>query len=56
MICNKCRICSKFPFCNVKESLDGNCGEFEPKVLGTFIDEKLFKIRQEEVYNKIKEK
>lgn len=27
-ICNKCRNCGKFPFCNVTESKDGNCGEY----------------------------
>lgn len=32
-ICDKCRTCGKFPFCNVKESKDGNCGEYiKPKV------------------------
>ncbi len=27
-ICDKCRTCSKFPFCSVTESKDGNCGEY----------------------------
>ena len=54
-ICNKCRTCGKFPFCNVTESLDGKCGTYEPKALGTFIDKKLSKIRQNEINNKIKE-
>lgn len=27
-ICDKCRTCGKFPFCNVTESKDGNCGEY----------------------------
>lgn len=27
-ICKKCKTCSKFPFCKIEESKDGNCGEY----------------------------
>lgn len=27
-ICDKCKTCGKFPFCNVEESKDGNCGDY----------------------------
>ena len=31
-ICDKCRTCAKFPFCGVKESLDGNCGTYLKRI------------------------
>lgn len=40
-ICDKCRICSKFPFCTVTESKDGNCGEYSKRNIYKFIEDKL---------------
>ncbi len=40
-ICNKCRICSKFPFCNVTESKDGNCGDYIQRDRYKFIKNRL---------------
>lgn len=31
-ICDKCRTCAKFPFCGVKESLDGNCSTYLKRI------------------------
>lgn len=40
-ICSKCRTCAKFPFCNVTESKDGNCGNYIKRNIYEFIEEKL---------------
>lgn len=40
-ICDKCRTCSKFPFCTVLESKDGDCGEYVKRNIYKFIEDRL---------------
>ena len=39
-ICDKCRTCAKFPFCEVVESKDGDCGEYKSN-LTNYIEQML---------------
>lgn len=53
-ICDKCRTCGKFPFCNVVESKDGNCGEYVKRNIYGFIEEKLADLKQQEYLESLK--
>lgn len=53
-ICSKCRTCSKFPFCTVIESKDGNCGEYIKRNIYEFIDNRLKEIDHKNYLNSLR--
>lgn len=55
-ICNKCRTCSKFPFCTVIESKDGDCGEYIKKNIYEFTENRLKEINQQNYLDSLKNK